>query len=601
MYVKSIHQFIKEQTPLKTRLSEGSSIYGKIISQDGKSGLIKLYDGTIIPTIFLSENKLVNDRFLKFIIEQFDSSGLYLRLIDDGKELQGEDSIISLITKLNIPKEEGTRIINSLIRFNLPATDENIMKIYKSINFIDNLGKMEDRDILSFLGSNIEGDFTTDSREFGIARDILSKLSKVDSDFLSLLIENDIPFNVEGMLKTSNFLKNSFNMNNIMNAMKNLQNPDTNTEVLNSREGVIGELINNQELLPLLNDYLEGSLFPEGEKFIAARDALARLSDINSDYISELIEKRLPEVLRNMPEASGPAMDNKGLATLIKELQNLIKESSPELFLFSFKDTIKELAEKPEFLLQLKNYLNENQASENNAFEGIKSSLARPNSMGSDYISALLKNKLPMILNNIAASPESSRDTFNADKLINTLKLILDNNEKDLPLISLSNTLKEVLDKPDVLSRIPEHIMLRFSEDLEVLKLLSNNYNIYFFNSYRQEKLFKNNIIIKNKYKANSSINPDDVKVFITVDTPTIGVIESYLYKKGTSLTISIKSEEKYVSLFKRSIGVLNEALEKKGYNVLNISVSSKESEANLISLADFFNDTIFKELDVRV
>lgn len=601
MYIKSIHQFIKEHTPLKTKLSEGNSIYGKIISQDGKNGLIKLSDGTIIPTIFLSENKLVNDKFLKFLIEQFDSSGLYLRLVDDARDLQGEDSINFLITKLNIPKEEGTKIINSLIRFNLPATDENIMKIYKNINFIDNLGKMEDKDILSFLSNNVKGDFTLESKEFGIAREILSKLLEVDADFLSLLIENDIPCNIEGMLKTSNFLKNNFNMNNIINAMNNLQNMDTSTAVFDSYKGIIGELINNQELLPILNDYFEGNLFPEGEKYITARDAFTRLSNINSDYMSELIQRRLPDILRSMTEASSPAWDNGSLNNLAKEIGNLIKENGSELFLFSFRDIIKELAEKPDFLLQLKNYLTVKQASGNSDFGDIQNSLARPLNMGSDYISTLLKNRLSPALNNIADSSGLSRDAFNMDKVISTLKSILDNNDRDLSLISLNNTLKEALDKPEVLNRLPDHIMLRFSEDLEVLKLLSNNYNIYFYNSYRHEKLFKNNIIIKNKYKANSSINPDDVKVFITVDTPNIGVIESYLYKKGTSLTIAIKSEEKYISLFKRSIGILNKALQDKGYNVINISVSSTESEANLISLADFFNDTIFKELDVRV
>lgn len=601
MYVKNIQQLIKEQIPLKLKLSEGTSIYGKIISQDGKNGFIKLYDGTIIPSIFLSENKLVTDRFVKFLIEQFDSNGLHLSVIDDTLEFQGEDSINSLISKLNIPKEEGTKIINSLIRFNLPATDENIMTIYKNITFLDNLSRMKDNDILSFLNNYIEGDFTEDSKEFSIAKNIFSKLMKIDTDFLSLLIENDIPYNVNSMLKSSNFLESKFNINSIINALKNLLDTSVDMTAANSFTDIIKELINQPEILPLLYDYLEGKLFPGGEKHTSAEEAINSFSKMNTDYLLSLIQRKLPDILKGKPEASSILNNNTGFTNIINELRNLLKENSTELFLASFKDIIKELAEKPEFLLLARNYLNGNQAVDSDGFRMVQESFSKASSISADSISSLLKNKIQAILEGIVNSSELSKDTLNMDKIINSLKSILENNDKDLSLVSLNNTLKELLDKPEVLNLLPDSLVNRFTDDLEILKLLSNNYNIYFFNSYENDKIFKNNIIIKNRYKANSSINPDDVKVFITVDTPNIGVIESYLYKKGTSLTISIKSEEKYIGLFKRSIGFLNKNLEDKGYNVINISVGSINPETNLVSLSNFFNDNIFKELDVRV
>lgn len=414
MYIKNIDQLFKEQIPIKFRLSEGSSIYGKIISQEGKYGLIKLYDGTIIPSIFLSENKLVNDKYIKFLIDQIDQEGLILKVIDDSTDFQGEDSINALINKLNIPREEGTKIINSLIRFNLPATDENIMKIYKNISFLESLGKMKDNDILSFLHNYLKGDITSESKEFSTAKEIFTKLLKIDRDFLSFLIENDIPYNIENMLNSSNFLDDKFSINNIINTLKNL---------------------------------LEA---------------------------------------------------------------------------------------------------------------------------GND-------NTHPVLFNDLV------------------------NVKKDLPTVSFNCTIKEILDKPEVLNLLPNGILSSFNNDLDILKYLSNNYNIYFFNSYSNDKIFKNNIIIKHKYKSSSNIDPDDVKVFITVETPNIGIVESYLYKKGKNLTLSFKTEEKYIDLFKKNIEVLNKLLKDKGYEVINISVGCVNPKTNLVSLSNFFNDTIFRELDVRV
>jgi hypothetical protein len=218
--------------------------------------------------------------------------------------------------------------------------------------------------------------------------------------------------------------------------------------------------------------------------------------------------------------------------------------------------------------------------------------------MNADYISSLLKNKMSNILASIPEGPDFAE---NIDKIINALKNLLEGDKKDLPILSFNNTIKEIMDKPEILQLLPNEILNSFTDNMEILKHLSTNYNIYFFNSYNNDNIHKNNIIIKNKYKPNSSIDPDDVKVFITVDTPNTGIVEAYLYKKGTNLTISIKTEDNHISLFKKNVENLNKTLKDKGYGVINISVGPINPKTNMVSLSNFFNDTIFKELDVRV
>lgn len=92
-----------------------------------------------------------------------------------------------------------------------------------------------------------------------------------------------------------------------------------------------------------------------------------------------------------------------------------------------------------------------------------------------------------------------------------------------------------------------------------------------------------------------------DVKVFITLETPNIGIVEAYLYKRYENLTINIKTENSYIDMFKGNIELLNKALTEKGYNIIDISIESIDTQANIVSLCDFFSDVAFKELDVRV
>jgi hypothetical protein len=140
-----------------------------------------------------------------------------------------------------------------------------------------------------------------------------------------------------------------------------------------------------------------------------------------------------------------------------------------------------------------------------------------------------------------------------------------------------------------------------FINNIDILRALYDNYDIYFFNTYSQGNLYKNNIIIKNKYKSSKYVDPDNAKIFITVETPFTGIVEAYLYKKNTNITVSIKTSEKYLSLFSQNMPILKENLSTKGYEVVTLSVEKLLDRTNIVGLGDFFSDSIFKELDVKV
>lgn len=399
MYIKNINSLLKENNILKSNLFKGNIIKGNILSLENGKGVIKLYDGTIIPAIFISENKLELNKGIKFKITDFDEENIILSALSDNDEKTFEGSIDQIVKRLNLPSKQGRNIIESLIKFNLPASDDNILSIYKNISFIDSVNQMSDEDILSFLANHCSINAGKDSKEFLIAKNYFRSLSNIDTDFLCFLMENDIIENPENILKTQKYIKDGFFLNKLM---------DT-----------------------------------------------------------------------------------------IEKMFSLKVEKSK---IFSLKQLVEIVSKNPEKL--------EKQTSE----------------------------------------------------------FIIDTMDK-----------------------------------IDIFKKVVNNYNIYSFNTFWKENIFKNSVVIKRKYKNSKYINPDDVKLFIAIETPKLGLVESYVYKKNSDMLINFKVNEKHLSIFKSHTQLLKKSLESKGINLLNISIEALEDKNDIIGLSSFFNDNFLKELDVLV
>lgn len=399
MYVKNISTLLKENNMLKSSLSKGNIIKGTIISLENGKGFIKLYDGTIIPAIFISENKLELKKGIKFKIIDFNNENIVLSTLVNNDEETFEGSIDQIIKRLNIPSEQGKNIIESLLKFNLTASDYNITSIYKNISFIEKIAEMSDEDILSFLYDHCGIKVDKESKEFLIAKNFFKSLSSVDTDFLCFLMENDIIENPDNILKTQKYINDGFFLNKLM-------------------------------------------------------DTLEKMLNLRVDKSKILSFKQLVEIISKNPEK--------------------LEKATPQF-------------------------------------------------------------------------------------------------------------VRDIIDKTDI------------------FKSVLNSYNIYAFNTFWEENIFKNSVIIKKKYKNSKYINPDDVKLFIAIETPKLGLVESYVYKKNADMFINFKVNEKFMSLFKGHTELLKKNLEGKGINLLNITIEALEDKNDIIGLSSFFNDYFFKELDVLV
>lgn len=485
MDIKNISQILKANLPLSTKLFAGSTLNGKILSNENGKGAIKLYDGTIIPAIFISENDIEKDKYIKFIVQSFDDDNFILKVLGENENTKSEKSLNTIIRDLNIPFEEGKNIILSLIKYNIPATNENINNLHKNTEFLNNIKNMNDSEILLFLRQHVNEEITQDSPEFELAKTMFSELKDVTLDFLSFMLENDIPQNPINMLKTQNFMKNKFFFNSFIHNIKS-----------------------------------------------------------SIDNINTSVKEKLS--------------NDDTFSNMDKDIKNV-----------------------------LSNIVNNN----------TEASSASPASSATDNNTNNILSKYEKLL---GAKP-SDTEKLIINSVIKSISDKIGLNTKNIVVKSFEETINILKRNEEMFSFISSESYNKFLDNLDIFKQINNNYNLYFFNLYDGSNFFKNNIIIKNKYKGSKHIDINDVKAFISVDTKNLGKVEGNLYKKNNDISISFSVNEEFVSLFKSNISSLKNTLKEYGYDLINISVEKCSKEKNILPFSDFFNDLVLRELDVKV
>lgn len=214
------------------------TITGRIITLADGSDVIKLLNGSTIPVKLLFDRSLLEDKFSKFLLMGVDNNTLLLKLFKDNKDSPNK-SIISILRSLNISEDDGEKIIMSLLKFNLPAKDEYILRLYNNLKHLNDIKNMTDDDILLLLNKNSQKEITQMDKEFIVAKEIFSNLKSIDVDFLTFLIANDLSEDVNTILKTQNLIKDNFLFNNIIEEIMKFNNYRIDTEKPNENKNTI--------------------------------------------------------------------------------------------------------------------------------------------------------------------------------------------------------------------------------------------------------------------------------------------------------------------------------------------------------------------------
>lgn len=471
MYIKNIEQLLRSGFDIKRSIREGSILYGKPIKYTDENFALKLIDGTILPAIFIFDDDINEDSFSKFEIKDIKNNTLILKMISNNDNSKKETSIDRVLSNLNIPLKEGKEIILSLLKFGLPARNEEILEIYHNLNLLNSLKNTDYNTFISSLKLNDEAslDIIKANKTFN---NILNTLKDIDIDFLSFLKENNLDIDINNILKLKNFIDSYEDLNTIIDFAK--ENIDNN----------YAKQYDNKNIIPYN---------------IEENDFLFELEDKNTNQ--------------------NPPID--------------IESDISKKIICEFKDKKND----------------------------------------SEFV---FLNKL--------------------NEKISNFKI-----KNNFSFLSLSKTLELLKENPKLLKNINHSFITNFKSNLEILKQINNNYYILFFNGYNQDELFKNNIIIKKKYKNSNIIDINNIKVFISVDTPNIGRVESFITKNNSTLFVNFKIEKPFKNLFSSKINLLEENIKALGYDFVSISVIELEIKNDLINLSNFFNDYSFRELDVKV
>lgn len=203
----------------------------------------------------------------------------------------------------------------------------------------------------------------------------------------------------------------------------------------------------------------------------------------------------------------------------------------------------------------------------------------------------LIENNLSKELNN------------NLNKNLNNAlnKLIL--NEINSKIDEMKNIIKELISN-DNFNRDGLEKLLNTSgnsiNDIKVFNYISQGY--YYVNIPLN---FKNSeysfqLILKDNRKSGKKVDSKNVKLIASVKTINIGTIDAFITVNNKNLNIDIKSEEQWTKILEISKNNLLNKIESMGYAV-NIHVSPKENEVDILNSRSFFNNEYVYNLDRRV
>lgn len=599
MYIKNISQILNLKNEDKQNLTKGNQIYAKVLSLTDNKGVVQLQNGSFLPSVFLVNENIEENRTYRFQVKEYTEDKIVLEIVGkEGSEESKKSDITRILEKLNLSISEGNDIISKLIKFSIPAKDESILSIHNNYNFLKELKNLSTSELLNLI-SNLTGKTVTeDSNEFLAIKNIMNILNDVDLDFLTFLEQNKIPATLENILKVDSFMKNPLIQNDFITSIQSL-----NTEVN----------VNNLDF-NFLDDSTVNNLSKESN---ISKDTLKSIINFIKDNnidLNNITENQKNTIISLLSKDS--SSPNKSFDVLTNSLKNLtilsdlstkddalstklidsIKTSTGILVdKNSVKDISLLLKENPSLTTILKNA-----SSESSDFLKLCQSITKNPNLTEDSHEFILlkefsKGNLDEVLNIKYSRADKLESLIIKSFITESAAKGMVNGKISTMDLSL-NTLKE---NPELASKLPQNILNLLNENVDINKYLSNNYTMFNFNFLTNENFYKNSIIIKNKHSS-KYIDINDVKLYISVDTNNIGLVEGYVSKKLNDISVNLKANVDYIPTIKNGINKLQNKLNNMGYNVINVSVEPAKNSATILTLSDFFSDGTYLDLDVR-
>lgn len=635
------------RSPVKGSLKIGETVYGRVVkSIDVNEAIIKLMNGLELHAEVDEAVNELDKGLLKFIVESCNDNKVQLKIFRSSEERsQSINDQVSRIILAEGLSEEDTKILQSMLKFDMTLTRENIRDIKSLIQlkermtsdptevnkFIDKYLNSKSIDSNSINGKNI--------------KETLSEFFKVFNTLkmedILLFLENSIDFSTETIVSYKNMFsenesinesinKKTLNMDksldvNGKNVDKGHEKVDLNPININRN---INDVIDNIKLkvenLDIVNPkgIDESILVPEETNNELIKDTFNNLfksknieiSDKQLDFIKNIVDNGEAKTMDKNTFEKGLAnvlgkeviLSDREYETITKLIQgkdsisqnldfkNIDYNTSmiKEVFSSIFKEQGIEISNKE--LDTIKNTLSNNEIKtmDKSAVEKVLSNLLGKEVILSekDYTSIVgsFKGKDAEMKN---LEPDISR----LPKEIIKEAISSRAEEGKLVIKNVLELLSDGVDSPELLGLIKNNI-----SDIRLFNKLSNQYYYVNVPLNFNEKEYPCKIIIKDKRKEGKAIDSKNLKLVLTLKTSNFGTVDSYIHVLNRNINIRVKCNEEHVKVFEISKGKLERVVAALGFNV-KVDVEKKQEEVSLITCREFFGDNNVAGIDIKV
>ena len=606
-----------KNTQNKITLQKGEKISGKIIRKEDNSFIIKFKNGSEFKAEIEGDIKNLKE-FQDFEVDSFDGEKVKLKVIYKSIENNNESNIEfpNLLLNDNL-ESDNTNLLKDMIKFNIPLTKENIKELSGLIKFLDKLN-LDDSTLENFIyrflsAKNIDENSLKGQNIKALLNNFFDSYKTLSKEDILLFYENNIEFNSENIESYKNIFsdENKFfgEINNLKDEIKsNLK--ISNNEISNKLESkeIIETNINKNYENDINNKVLNRKFASYAYQKLDLNNKINLLSLLKS--MSENEDQNLFSSLKDI------ILNNKSEFSNLEfeKAFSIIKDSNINEFINDIKEEIKKLNTLD---IQKNSNINKKDLEEvlSKRFEKAITLNDKEFEKLKDILN--IDNKINITKENITNISEFNNDIESNDNSILKLNNIIEN--EDI-LDSLSKEIKEDINNigktkknilKDIISlvnnlkedKLPEKIASFLKSSINEIKLF-NKLSLEYY--YADVPININNseypckIIIKDKRKDNKKIDSSNIKMIITIDTKSLGVIDGYIKVLGKNLSIDLKCEENYTKIIDENKNNLISKIEKIGFSV-DIKVIKKEKEVSLSNCREFFNEDFSISLDKRV
>lgn len=548
----------------KLSFAVGEAFVARLVKNDEKNSelLLKLLDGWQFSAKLEKALEFIPKGLIKFEVVGFEDGKLILKPVMPKEEKsEGElSSIGSALEEQNINMGKGEyELLQKMIKHNMPLTKENISKVKTLVDFKEKIAsnpEEEEKFISKYLNSKgIEADSNRGKEITNRLKGFFTELKNISEADLLTLIENGIEVNKENIKSFNKVVKeqgtiykDSQKIGEELNEAQ--KNESFSSEVLKDKTlGSKGTTLN----------------IPNSEKAIDIKEI------INKENLNM---KNPVEKNNNAETIADKNVDNVDLHAKANEnagktdLQAKVNENIGNSDLHAKANENKRPEEKP--------LMTENSEIQPKEIEGNEKRISQEKQ-------AVDKNH--MLLND--------KDTA---KLV---KEQLGNKTAEIKDV-LKNLLEDKLNlKPEVYSKVMQGVKESIN-DFKVFNSISNEYYYLDMPLKFKESEYGCKLMIKDERRKGKKVDSKNVKLVVSVNTGSMGMVDSYIKVVNNIMNIDIKCAEPWVKVLDAGKEKILKDVCNIGYSV-SIDVSKRVQEANLVSCREFFEDSKIHSINTKV